>query len=160
MKYPVIIFYRDSKYDYIDKYLIEFKNDFDCTFFITNNEHDLNNLYDSKFHLLLTFGDDKEEYSNKIYSVFTEYFIKERWMHFEIIANIHEFNNQVNAKYIDLVIGKQELYRPVFSIFTTCFNSYEKIIRSTVFNELSTDWVIFSSFRSRCFCSLASSLVQ
>ena len=42
MKYPVIIFYRDSKYDYIDKYLIEFKNDFDCTFFITNNEHDLN----------------------------------------------------------------------------------------------------------------------
>ena len=142
MKYPVIIFYRDSKYDYIDKYLIEFKNDFDCTFFITNNEHDLNNLYDSKFHLLLTFGDDKEEYSNKIYSVFTEYFIKERWMHFEIIANIHEFNNQVNAKYIDLVIGKQELYRPVFSIFTTCFNSYEKIIRcyQSILNQTLFDW--------------------
>ena len=56
--------------------------------------------------------------------------MRNRWIHKTSITDINEFNSNVNYCYINNVIEKRELTRPKFSIFTTCYKSYEKINRA------------------------------
>jgi len=92
----------------------------------------------------VTYGDNYAEYdyiSSKLPTRFSS-----RWFHKSGIVDIDEFNRNVNYCYIDNVIRTRETTRPVFSIFTTCFKSYEYI--TTAYNSIKSqslidwEWVI------------------
>lgn len=143
MKYPNIIFYRSVKYKYIDKFIIEFQDQFDCTFYISGNEKYLNNMFNCKYQLLITFGDDKAEYD---ISKYLPKRFEKQWIHYTMFPEIEVFNSQINNIYIENVIGNRSEFRTEFSVFSSCFNSYDKILRA--FNSMKTqtfldwEWVI------------------
>jgi glycosyltransferase involved in cell wall biosynthesis len=140
MRYPNTIFLRYKKYSYIDNYIIEFQNEYYFSIGITHDKKYLNNMFSSNYHLLITFGDNKEEYRNDIFSILPDRFEK-YWLHFNDFSNIEELNKKINDAYIGNVLTR-EFYRPVFSIFTTCYNSYHKIIRAynSLQNQIYLDW--------------------
>ena len=145
MKYPNIILFRYSKYQYIDNYLNNKK--YECTFNITENPKDLNKLFNSNYHLLITFGDTEKEYHGIILPNIVNRFAN-RWIHksIEHILNIEEFNSTINYCYINNVIMERKIQRPEFSVFTTCYNTWDKFDR--VYNSLKNqnlkdwEWVI------------------
>jgi len=118
-----------------------------CTIHITSSIDDLNKLFNPNYHLLVTYGDAEKEYHSDILSNSINRF-GDRWIHktHESIKNIEEFNRNVNYCYIHNVISKRHLQRPKFSIFTTCYNTWEKFDR--VYNSLLSqklkdwEWVI------------------
>ena len=73
--------------------------------------------------------------------------MRNRWIHKTSITDINEFNSNVNYCYINNVIEKRELTRPKFSIFTTCYKSYEKINRAYGGMKSQTlrdwEWILF-----------------
>jgi glycosyltransferase involved in cell wall biosynthesis len=97
-----------------------------CTIHITSSIEDLNKLFSPNYHLLVTYGDSYDEYHNSIADKIPHRF-SGRWFHKTDISNIAEFNHNVNYCYITNVINIREKTRPVFSIFTTCFKSYDYI---------------------------------
>jgi len=144
MKYPHIIFFRYEKYSYMDNFMLEFQDEYDLTIGITHELKDLNNLFSSNYHLLITFGEDKEEYRKDIFSILPQRF-EHYWLHYEDFTNFKKLNKRINRKYVRLLLNR-EISRPTFSIFTTCYNSYEKILRA--YNSLKKqtfldwEWVI------------------
>ena len=141
MKYPNIIFYRFNKYSDIDSYLLN--QSYNCTFNITDKVEDLNRLFNPNYHLLITFGDTEKEYNNIILPNIEDRF-RDRWIHKsrENILNIEEFNSTVNYCYINNVIMERKLQRPEFSIFTTCYNTWDKFNRvyNSLKNQKLKDW--------------------
>ena len=146
MKYPNIIFFRFKNYSAVDSKILN-NNHYNCTFNITDNINDLNKLFNPNYHMLVTYGDDPTEY----YPIILPNLIKrfcERWIHKlpSGLENIDEFNRTINYCYIYNVISKRELQRPIFSIFTTCYNTWEKFDR--VYNSIKSqklldwEWVI------------------
>ena len=146
MKYPHIIFFRHSRYSNIDSNILN-NEQYDCTFNITDNVDDLNKLFNPNYHLLITYGEDEKEYHNIILPNIVNRFAN-RWIHKTLagVENIAEFNRTVNYCYIHNVISSREIQRPMFSIFTTCYNTWEKFDR--VYNSILTqklkalEWVI------------------
>ena len=143
-KYPQVIFFRHNNYSEIDMFIEERKKKLDCSVFITNSIDDLQKLFNPNYHILVTYGDNYAEYdyiSSKIPTRFSS-----RWFHKTNISDIIEFSHNVNYCYIDNVIRTRETTRPVFSIFTTCFKSYEYI--TTAYNSIKSqslidwEWVI------------------
>lgn len=145
MKYPNIIFFRFNKYSDIDSCLLN--KSYNCTFNITDNVEDLNRLFNPNYHLLITFGDTEKEYHNIILPNIVNRFAN-RWIHKsrEHILNIEEFNSTINYCYINNVIMERKIQRPEFSVFTTCYNTWDKFDR--VYNSLKNqnlkdwEWVI------------------
>ena len=141
MKYPNIIFFRFNKYSDIDSCLLN--KSYNCSFNITDNVEDLNRLFDPNYHLLITFGDTEKEYHNYILPNIVNRFAN-RWIHKsrEGILNIEEFNSNVNYCYINNVIMERKLQRPEFSIFTTCYNTWDKFDRvyNSIKNQKLKDW--------------------
>lgn len=144
MKYPFILFYRHDKYDYIDSLLKNNSNNLDCTLHIINKSEKLNLIYKQIYSLLVVFG-NKEEYTNDL----TDYLnsnINNRILFLSEITNIEKFNTLVNEQFINVCSLERIHVRPIFSIFTTSFNSFDKIIRA--FNSLKAqtltnwEWVI------------------
>src|SRR6056300_1389458 len=124
-RYPVVIFFRHDKYSEIDNFIENNKESLMCSVHITNDISELNKLYNHNYHVLVTYGDTYAEYdyiSSNIPSRFSS-----RWFHKNNISNIEEFNHNVNYCYITNVIDSREKTRPIFSIFTTCFKSYDYI---------------------------------
>ena len=141
MKYPNIIFFRFKNYSEIDSYLLNDK--YECTFNITDNINDLNKLFDPNYHLLITYGNDEKEYHKTILPNIVARF-SNRWIHKnkEHILNIDEFNSTINYCYIQNVISERKLQRPEFSIFTTCYNTWNKFDRvyKSLINQKFKDW--------------------
>lgn len=154
MKYPYILFYRYKKYSHqIDKFLMDNQDKFNCSFFITHKKSDLNKLFDVNFNILVTFGEKENEYSDvcvneyakDIDELLPERFLK-RWLHFNLNdfqdnIFIDYFNRTVNYCYLDTLTNK-EIITPKFSIFTTCYNSYDKIMRAykSIQTQSLIDW--------------------
>lgn len=143
MKYPFILFFRHDKYAYIDNFLNKNTEHLICSIFIINNKEELNKIFDPKYHLIVTFGGDKSEYSNEIYSIIVDK-MNNRWLHYDILDEsiINSFNHNVNNTYLASCVTTKENNRPVFSLFTTCYNSYEKIIRAydSIKTQILRDW--------------------
>jgi len=97
-----------------------------CSIHITSDIEELNKLFNPNYHLLVTYGDSYDEYHNEIAHRLPQRF-SGRWFHKTDITDIHEFNHNVNYCYITNVIERREKTRPIFSIFTTCFKSYDYI---------------------------------
>ena len=140
MKYPYIIFYRLEKFQDIDNFFITNNENLDCSIFFTSNLKDLNKLFDFNYQILITYGDESE-YVNGVMSVITER-MRNRWVHFKELPTIQDFNNSVNYCFIHNCTYERENIRPIFSVFTSSYNSYHKIERA--YNSLKAqtlkDW--------------------
>jgi len=126
MKYPFIIFYRSNSNAVYDKFFFDNNAKLNCTVQITNKLVNINKIYSANYHLLITLDDDV---NTNIYieSLHDKKLLKLTKTDFLDVAF---FNSIVNNKYI-LNCSLDRCYlRPVFSLFTTSFNSYDKIIRA------------------------------
>jgi glycosyltransferase involved in cell wall biosynthesis len=145
MKYPQIIFFRHEKYNQIDEFIEENKEKWMCTFHITQDRNTLNQLFDSNYAILITYGETSDEYLYDVHSIIPARMLK-RWLHFVDIQNIDSINHSVNNCYQSIVVEPHETTRPIFSLFTTCYNSYDKIqraYRSIIIQKLRDwEWVI------------------
>ena len=141
MKYPNIIFFRHKEYAYIDMFFEEKKEQLLCNINITEDKNYLNNLFDSNYPILVTFGENCLEYIEEVNSIIAPR-MSSRWLHFDKLNDINQFNSNVNYCYINTVTTKHTYVRPIFSIFTTCYNSYEKIYRAydSVKEQTLKDW--------------------
>jgi hypothetical protein len=98
MKFPFIIFFRHDKYKEIDQFFSVNADKLDCSIYITNNVQKLNKLHNSNFHLLITYGDHNEEYSDLILQIISKK-MSIRQLHIKSITDVETFNKYVNIKY-------------------------------------------------------------
>lgn len=139
-KYPNVVFFRYDKYLNIDSVV----NTLDCNIKITSEIKEIEKLYSLEYHVLVTYGPDSSEYNKDVHSVISER-LRARWIHY---SNIEKgaFEKEVNFCYMDNVVKNRVQTRPVFSAFTTCFNSFWKIDRPYLSlkaqTELDWEWVI------------------
>jgi len=142
MRYPIVIFYRYNKYAAIDDYLIENKDKIMATIHITDNKAELNKLFSPNYHLLITYGvnGDKEYYKN-VNSVIPDR-IRNRWIHYSVLPSLPILNNSLSYCLVNNSIKDHEQTRPIFSVFTTCYNSFEKIVRAydSLKEQTLKDW--------------------
>jgi glycosyltransferase involved in cell wall biosynthesis len=141
MKYPYVIFFRYENYSVIDKFFIDNNEKLNCSIFFTCHKNDLNKLFDSNYQILVTFGEEEKEYITDVLSVIPDR-IRSRWIHFNKIDSIEEFSRGVNYCFIHNCTLDRESIRPIFSIFTPAYNSYNKIERAynSLINQTFKDW--------------------
>jgi len=141
MKYPFVIFFRYEKYSYIDIFFQTNKDKLLCSLIHINAKTELNKIFDSANHLLVTFGNTKSEYFNDVNDIIPERMFS-RWIHYDGIHDLDSFNCSINVCYMKLISDKCRENRPIFSLFTTCYNSYEKILRAykSVKEQTLHDW--------------------
>ena len=141
MKYPYVIFYRPESFSEIDKFFIDNNEQLNCTLYFTSNKKDLNKLFNSNYQILVTYADKEEYCINDVTSVISER-MRDRWIHFNEIKSISEFNNSVNYCFIHNCTFNREHIRPIFSVFTSSYNSYHKIERAynSLKNQILKDW--------------------
>lgn len=148
MKYPFILFYRNDKYKYIDTFLKQNANQLNCTLHIIEKKESLSLIFKQVYSLLVIFG-DKQEYDEDLLGIITTSAsasassnITNRIIFMPQMGSIEIFNEIVNTLYINICSFDRIKTRPVFSIFTPTFNSFEKVLRA--FNSLKqqtmTDW--------------------
>ena len=150
MRYPFIVFYRDTKYAHIvDDFFTKNKDTLGCSVFIKGREEkdQLALLYDANYHMLVTYGNSFDEYKDDVLDVLDPIILKR---HMHVTSNtsldVNQFTNVVTTLYTNICLMPREDVRPVFSLFTTTFKSYEKIYR--VYNSLKKqtlkywEWVI------------------
>ena len=139
MKYPYVLFFRNDKYSNIDTYIDKNKDKINGTIYITSNINDLNKLFSPDYHVLITFGKNWNEYD--VHSVIVNRMIHQ-WVHLDNIDDIDRFNNIINTCYISYISKSRDFIRPIFSIFTTCFHSYDKIKRAyqSLKEQTLKDW--------------------
>jgi glycosyltransferase involved in cell wall biosynthesis len=144
MKYPNILFFRHESYSGIDTFLSVNEEKLNCTVNPTSNPDDVLKLFDSNYHILVTYGNSEKEY----YSAMDKYMIQRfrlKWIHFDKI-DIDTFNRGVNFCYIHNALMPHEKTRPIFSAFTTCYNSYQKFLRPYTSLKAQTmgdwEWVV------------------
>jgi glycosyltransferase involved in cell wall biosynthesis len=143
-KYPYVIFYRLDKYSVVDSFLLTHKDQLNCSLFIINDCKQLNYLFNSSYQILITYGAEETEYYPLVGSVIAER-MRSRWIHMKEITNLDALNNlnqYVNYCFIDNCLKARLNVRPVFSLFTTTYNSYEKIVRcyNSIKNQILLDW--------------------
>jgi len=141
MKYPLVLLYRTDNYSDVDNFFSNNKSNLQCTIFITNKLKNLNKLYSANYHILITFGKDETEYKSQIEEYMsTCVFFK--WIHLNKLDSIDFFNKTINYKYIQNCTRHREQIRPKFSVFTTAYKSYEKILRvyNSLLKQTFNDW--------------------
>lgn len=140
MKYPLVLFFRDDKYNYIDNFLKEHSNQLDCTLNIINKTEQLTKLFKQSYALLVLFG-NTNDYTNIIIDINNNGFTNQL-ITISSITSINHFNNLLNHKFIDNCSMDRINFRPIFSIFTSTFNSYDKIIRAynSIKEQSLTNW--------------------
>ena len=141
MKYPFVIFYRKERFNSIDNFFIQNSSTLDCSIFIADSVEYVKNLHNSNFQLLITYGDDKEEYCNELLTVISKEMLK-RHIHITNDIDITLFNQLINNTYINLCSIDRLHTRPTFSLFTPSYNSYDKILRvyKSLQKQTLLDW--------------------
>ena len=142
-KYPFVYLMRDEKDSEIDKIFLNNEKLLECTVEIISPEekNKLNNMFDPNYPVFITYGRNASRFHSIIDNCLVPR-LRNRWMHKTEIKDIGSFNKDVNCCFIYNAIMKREHTRPVFSIFTTCYNSYEKINRAYdgLKNQVMRDW--------------------
>lgn len=143
MKYPFILFYRSDNYSTIDTFFYSNCEKLDCTVFIINDFNDLNKLFNSNYHLLITYGNSFDEYKGNVLDVISEnMLVRHKHINCDQTFDVNKFNHEVNTLYINICSLDRIYTRPIFSIFTTSFNSFDKILRAynSIKNQIFKDW--------------------
>ena len=140
MKFPFILFFRYDKYKSIDAFFQDNCNKLNCTLHIINKKEKLNKVFKQTYPLLVVFG-EKNDYIDDL-SDFQNSNMSNRIIYISSIDNINVFNEMVNKFYINMCSLERVSTRPVFSIFTTTFNSFEKILRAfkSIQSQTLTNW--------------------
>jgi len=145
MNYPGVIFFRYPKYAEIDTFIESKTSEFLCTFTVISEYNELNKLYNMNWPLLVTYGPDETEYYADVNRIICDR-MRRRWIHYKSLENIEEINRGLNFCFMSLVKEPQTKTRVTFSLFTTCYNSYEKIKRAYKSIQAQTyldwEWVI------------------
>ena len=145
MKFPFIIFFRYDEYSYVDKFFMENEANLDCSIYITNNLKKVEKLHNANYHLLITYGETDTDYNNDLLEVISEKMFVKR-IHLSQLPEINSFNKFINMKYIANCSLNRQLLRPTFSLFTSSFNSYHKIMRVYESLKIQTlkdwEWII------------------
>lgn len=142
MRYPKILFFRYDKYAVIDAFLAESKPKHLFSYTTVSSSAELTALFSPTMHLLVTYGPVEPEYIGDVNSVICPR-IRNRWLHFKSIDDIGEFNQKVNFCFLSHVVSADRAStRPAFSIFTTTFNSYHRILRcyESIRRQSFRDW--------------------
>lgn len=141
MYYPLVLIFRYDTYPEIDYLLNENKSALKFSYEITSDHITLNKMYDPNYPVLVTYGSTPEEYYTDVYKVIPDR-MNHRWVHITSSHTIDQINNGVNSCFIDVAIAERSRTRVTYSIFTTCFNSYEKIDRvyESIKNQTFIDW--------------------
>jgi len=146
MKYPQILFFRFEKYaSSIDQYLSDIKDQLNCTIEIIGDNTSLYKLFNPNYPVLVTYGPSENEYITEVTSIIPSRMCS-KWIHYTELPDINKFNSSMNYCFIHNVIEDRVKTRPIFSIFTTTYNSYQKIYRA--YNSLKVqtlkdwEWVI------------------
>ena len=139
MKYPKVLFFRHDQYAAIDTFLSVNEDKLECTVEITSNPKDVLKMFDCNYHILATYGKTEEEYYGSMGAVVNR--MRMRWIHVKEVS-IPDFNRGVNYCYIHNVVMPHERTRPVFSVFTTCYNSFAKFFRpyGSLNRQTMKDW--------------------
>ena len=138
-KYPVVLFFRYDKYTDADDIVKDPK--IDCDVHIINKVKDIEKLYSTDYHVLVTYGPQEQEYIRDVNSIICQR-LRRRWIHHAKKIDPAQFSRGVNYCYIENVIADRKTTRPLFSAFTTCFNSFDKINRpyKTLKQQSEKDW--------------------
>jgi glycosyltransferase involved in cell wall biosynthesis len=144
-KYPLVLIYRHDKYSYIDSIISDNKDRYNCSIKIITKKDiiDTNCLFNVNNNILMTVS----ESDNMEYEYLCDWIpnrFSKNWIFKTVneLKNYDEFNYNVNYNFIYNVILPRENTRPLFSIFTTCFKSYEliKIAYNSLKQQTLTDW--------------------
>jgi glycosyltransferase involved in cell wall biosynthesis len=140
-KYPFVIFYRFDKYSQIDSYLLSNKEQLKCSLFIINDFKQLNYLFNSNYQILVTYGTEEDEYYPLVNSIIADR-MRQQWVHLKELHSLDTLNQYVNYCFVYNCLKTRIEVRPTFSLFTTTYNSYEKIIRcyNSIKAQLLLDW--------------------
>lgn len=122
--YPTILVYSKDFYSFFT----EHRDEFTFTLRIVNVE-EITLLFQCKHALLVTFGDCFIDLPHRL---------MKRWIKLPSL-DVNVINTLVLDAYMKLILTPQ---RPTFSIFTTCFHSYDKIKRAyqSVLSQTMGDW--------------------
>lgn len=143
-KYPRVLFFRHDKYSAVDSFFND-TSKMECSVQIISSNKELIQLYDPNVPILVTYGETEKEYYSDVYQVIASR-MNRRWIHYKDIPSMEHFVKHVNTCYINAVIRPRIESRPDFSIFTTCYQSYDKINRA--YNSIRAqrfrdwEWVI------------------
>jgi glycosyltransferase involved in cell wall biosynthesis len=132
MKYPYVILFRYDEHSDIDNLFEINMNKLLCSVYIINNKEDLNIMFNCSYQVLVTYNPDpnNKDIFSDVNSVIGDS-MRMQWLHIgEIDIDIDKFNSMVNYCYMSTVTMPHETVRPIFSIFTTCYKSYDKIKRA------------------------------
>jgi glycosyltransferase involved in cell wall biosynthesis len=149
MKYPYVIFYRNNKYNYVDKFFIQNARHLECTIFIAESLQHIKNLHNCNYHLLITFGETIDilpDISNLISNIISKNMLVRHThiadIHYFTKRDIHQFNKFINSFYIQICSLERNKIRPTFSLFTPSYNSYHKILRvyNSLLKQTLIDW--------------------
>jgi glycosyltransferase involved in cell wall biosynthesis len=137
--FPNVLFFRYDTYSYVDALLKSSEEE--CTFHIVSHKDFLNLLFDTKYPILVTFGPNESEYWSDVHSVICDR-MKSRWIHYTEIKDLKDVYRGIQYCFINTVLKDREVTRPIFSAFTTCYNSYDKIKRpyTSLKNQTLVDW--------------------
>ncbi len=120
-KFPYIVFLHDDPE--IEEFFEQHNKQLNCTIFFVKSIQQLTKLYNSSYQILVTYK--KQFDCSKIISER----MRNRWIHFNEIKDISVFNKSVNYCFIHNCSLSRIQTRPTFSIFITCYNSFNKINR-------------------------------
>lgn len=150
MKYPFVIFYRDPEYQHVDEFFIGYAEQLQFTVFIADSMEYVMNLHNSNFHILISYEKKSNAYPTKLLNYISESMLVRVFDNFDCFLArqlpIDVLNETINKMYARLTTLDREMVRPTFSVFTTAFNSFHKILR--VYNSLKEqtlkdwEWVI------------------
>ena len=148
MKYPFVILFRYDEHSRIDEIFDKNKDKLLCSVFIVNHKEALNKLFNCSYQILVTYGDETKM-NHEVNSIIGDS-MRKQWIHIKVNENneidIDNFNSMVNYCYMSIVTMPVESVRPIFSIFTTCYKSYDKIKSAYDSVKLQTlkhwEWVI------------------
>lgn len=145
MRYPVVLLFRYEKHSHNDAFINANAENIMGTIHITNKVEDLNKLFNCNYHLLITLGGLSREYSVDVLSVVARR-MQFRWIHYMELPDLSALNHSLSYCLVNNAIEDRIKTRPIYSIFTTCYNSYDKILRAYDSLKVQTlkdwEWVI------------------
>lgn len=121
-RYPYIVFLHNDPE--IEQFFEQHREQLNCSLFFIKSIEELTLMYNSSYQLLVTY---KAQFN--CMKVISER-MRNRWIHFNEIKDIQTFNRSVNYCFIHNCSISRIQSRPTFSIFITCYNSFEKIHRA------------------------------
>jgi len=127
MKYPHVLFFRYARYSDVDIQLDAAK--LDCTVTIVDTKEQLIQLFDPSHQILVTYGPDETEYVDECNAVIAPR-MRNRWVHYKTLPTLPEFSRAVNYCFVHNCTLLREMIRPVFSVFSSAYNSFDKIRRA------------------------------